>query len=80
VLGEALPGAHRGGDHHGVSRAQGEGEHLRAVARGEARQRGVYRLPEEVEVAEDGERGRARWFVLAIVLAAATATKEEDVE
>jgi hypothetical protein len=73
VLGEALPGARRGGDHHGVPRAEAEGEHLLAV------ERGVDRLPEEVEVAEDGERGRARWFVLAIVLAAATATKE-DVE
>jgi len=34
-----------------------------------------------VEVAEDPEGGQARWFVLAIDLAAATATKDkEDVE
>ena len=49
------------------------------MARGEARQRGVDRLPEEVEVAEDRDGRRTRRFMLAIDLAAATATKE-DVE
>ena len=53
MLEEALPThAGGGGHHHGLTRAELEGEH-RPVALGEERDPSVNRLPKEVEAAED---------------------------
>lgn len=57
MLREALPGALRRGHHHRAARAEAQRED-RAEARGEAAQRRVERLLQEVEVAEEGD---GRW-------------------
>jgi len=80
LSGEALLGQRRRADDDGVAAAESQVDN-RPVARHEVGERGLERLLEQGEVAEDGEREpRARWQPLLLLAAPRQEVVEQDEE